>query len=181
MNKYRLVSHTTPSNTSPRTRTQSDYDALALFFDRVCNEYHKNPGGTKRHRSAWALPLDGVPADGKLDLRALGLAQPLSMRVRVGRNLTSFPLPGAMTKGDRIRFEKTMLDAFSSLRANPAYGGSVFSLTPHADWLMATGESRNPNLISAARYQVRARPFLPPTICSDFCTSLTVQHLPMLL
>ncbi len=127
-----------------------------MFFDRVCNEYHKNPGGAKKHRSAWALPVESgdVPANGKLDLRALGLTQPMSMRVRVGRNLTSFPLPGAMAKDDRIRFEKTMLGAFSSLRANPAYGGSVFSLTPHADWLMATGESRNPNLISAARYQV---------------------------
>jgi hypothetical protein len=41
-----------------------------------------------------------LDADGKvvLDVRALGITEPLSMRVRVGRNLASFFLPGAMTK-----------------------------------------------------------------------------------
>ena len=32
----------------------------------------------------------------------IGLTEELSMRVRVGRNLTSFPLPGLMTKADRV-------------------------------------------------------------------------------
>ena len=44
------------------------------------------------------------------------------MRVRVGRNLTAFPLPGLMTKADRVNFEKTMLKAFDVLKANPEYG-----------------------------------------------------------
>ena len=39
----------------------------------------------------------------------LGLSE-LSMRVRVGRNLEQFNLPGAMAKDERIAFEKTMLD-----------------------------------------------------------------------
>ena len=76
------------------------------------------------------------------------------MRVRVGRNLTSFPLPGAMTKEDRVKFEKTMLGAFAELIANESYGGAVYSMTPHADWTEVTGEAGgNPNLISAEKYQ----------------------------
>jgi creatine kinase len=41
--------------------------------------------------------VQGLPESGVLDLGDLGLPE-LSMRVRVGRNLADFPLPGAMTK-----------------------------------------------------------------------------------
>ena len=58
-----------------------------------------------------------------------------------------------MTKADRINFEKTMLAAFAKLIEDPAYGGTVNSLTPNEDWCEVTGESSNPNLISAERYQ----------------------------
>ena len=51
----------------------------------------------------------------------LGLDE-LSMRVRVGRNLAKFNLPGAMDKEERIKFETTMLEAFRSLIENPARG-----------------------------------------------------------
>ena len=90
---------------------------------------------------------------GVLDLRKLGFEQPLSMRVRVGRNLTSFPLPGLMTKADRVNFEKTMLKAFDVLKADPKYGGTVYSLTPDAAWREVTGEYKNPNLMSDAKYK----------------------------
>jgi creatine kinase len=132
----------------------SDYDQLAFFFDRVCNDYHNNPEGSKVHRTNWSLEgTEGVPEDGVLDMRNLGLTEPLSMRVRVGRNLDSFPLPGAMSKVDRIKFEEMMLGAFDSLVKNETYGGSVFSMTPHADWKAVTGIAENPNLISAEKYQ----------------------------
>jgi len=75
------------------------------------------------------------------------------MRVRVGRNLTTFPLPGAMTLADRVNFENTMLAAFASLIANPAYGGQVYSMTPHADWKAVTRQKKNPNLITPEKYQ----------------------------
>jgi hypothetical protein len=75
------------------------------------------------------------------------------MRVRVGRNLKSYPLPGAMTKADRIGFEKKMLAAFAILIADEMYGGQVYSMTPHDAWKEVTGEEENPNLISAERYQ----------------------------
>ena len=131
-----------------------DYDDLAFFFDRVCNDYHDNPKGDKIHTTTWSLDgVENLPADGQLDISKLGLGDELSMRVRVGRNLTTFPLPGAMTKGDRINFEKTMLAAFAKLIANPEYGGQVFSMTPHEDWKDVTGEATNPNLISAEKYQ----------------------------
>lgn len=56
------------------------------------------------------------------------------MRVRVGRNLSSFPLPGAMTKDDRCNLENKMLEAFQGLIDNPEYGGKYNSITPgHAN------------------------------------------------
>ena len=73
----------------------ADYDKFNFFFDKVCNDYHNNPAGDKVHETNWSLEgVEGLPADGVLDMRKLGLESPLSMRVRVGRNLTSFPLPG---------------------------------------------------------------------------------------
>ena len=85
-----------------------NYDDLAVFFDKVCEDYHS--GGGKIHETNWSLEgVDGLPEDGVLDLQKLGLTDPLSMRVRVGRNLKAFPLPANMTKTDRINFEKTML------------------------------------------------------------------------
>lgn len=41
----------------------------------------------------------------RLDLTRLGLG-PTSMRVRVGRNLAAFPLPGKMSKQDRLKMEQ---------------------------------------------------------------------------
>lgn len=70
------------------------------------------------------------------------------MRVRVGRNLADFPLPGAMSKDDRIRFEKRMLKAFDVLIKDPNYGGQVCSLTPD----FGNGEA-NPNKISDDEYK----------------------------
>jgi len=72
-----------------------DYDKYAMFFDAVCNDYHNNPAGDKVHTTNWSLDgVEGLPEDGQLDISKLGLKDELSMRVRVGRNLTSFPLPG---------------------------------------------------------------------------------------
>jgi hypothetical protein len=131
-----------------------DYEDFGFFFDLVCNDYHDNPAGDKVHTINWSLEgVEGLPEDGQLDLSKLGLKDELSMRVRVGRNLTSFPLPGAMTKADRINFEKTMLGAFAKLIADETYGGAVYSMTPNEDWKEVTGEDANPNLITPEKYQ----------------------------
>jgi creatine kinase len=131
-----------------------DYEDFNFFFDKVCNDYHDNPEGDKVHTINWSLEgVEGLPEDGQLDLAKLGLKDELSMRVRVGRNLTSFPLPGAMTKADRINFEKTMLGAFAKLIADETYGGAVYSMTPNEEWKEVTGEDANPNLITPEKYQ----------------------------
>lgn len=75
----------------------SDYDRFKPFFSKVLADYHKVPADRK-HVNDWELKgIPELPEDGVLDLGKLGLPA-LSMRVRVGRNLADFPLPGAMTK-----------------------------------------------------------------------------------
>ena len=67
------------------------------------------------------------------------------MRVRVGRNLASFPLPGAMTKEDRIKFEVTMTGSFDALKEK--FGGTVYSYSPDL------GEGvEHPNKIDEEKY-----------------------------
>nr|ABN49967.1 arginine kinase [Monosiga brevicollis] len=111
----------------------ADYDRFKPFFSKVLADYHK-VGEDAKHTNNWDLSgVEGLPADGRLDLAALGLPA-LSMRVRVGRNLADFPLPGAMTKDDRVNLEKKMCEAFDKLKAMPEYGGGYNSLTPdHPD------------------------------------------------
>ena len=121
----------------------SDYDEFAPFFDAVCQEYHK-ASASATHVTDW--DASGVGDKGVLDVTKLGLSE-LSMRVRVGRNLTQFNLPGAMDKSERIEFEKAMLKAFDKLKKDPAYGGTVYSLSPD----FGDGE-KNPNLITPEKY-----------------------------
>ena len=89
-------------------------------------EYHK-ASADATHVTDW--DASAVGDKGVLDVTKLGLSE-LSMRVRVGRNLTQFNLPGAMDKAERIEFEKAMLKAFDKLKKDPAYGGTVYSLSP---------------------------------------------------
>ncbi|GMI33608.1 hypothetical protein TrRE_jg11285 [Triparma retinervis] len=108
----------------------SDYDDLKPYFDQVIRGYHKIPGQVK-HITNWDLSsvADRLPAGGKLDLTKLGLGT-TSMRVRVGRNLANYPLPGAMTKEDRINMEADMVKVFKELIEDPEFGGNYYSLTP---------------------------------------------------
>lgn len=63
------------------------------------------------------------------------------MRVRVGRNLKEFPLPGAMTQEDRVNMEKTMCAGFDKLIKMKEYGGRYYSLTPGLCLLRASAVS----------------------------------------
>ncbi|CAK9015828.1 Arginine kinase (AK), partial [Durusdinium trenchii] len=125
--------------------TATDYERLAPFFDQVIQGYHKPESKNAKHVTDW--DASDVGDNGVLDVTELGLDE-LSMRVRVGRNLTSFNLPGNMDREERIEFEKTMLKAFEKLIDMPEYGGKVYSLTPD----FGEGEA-NPNLISKSKYQ----------------------------
>ncbi len=119
----------------------SDYDDLKPFFSKVLARYHKVPVDA-RHVNNWSLEgVEGLPSGGVLDIARLGLPA-LSMRVRVGRNLKDFPLPGSMTKADRIRLEEKMMAAFQKLIPMSDYGGRYYSLTPG-----------NPCFIDDAKYR----------------------------
>ena len=123
--------------------TPSDYDTFSPFFDRVIRDYH-NATASSVHVTDWNA--SDVGDNGVLDVTKLGLKE-LSMRVRVGRNLIGFNLPGSMNQKERIRFEISMLKAFDSLIADPNYGGHVYSLSPdHGPGIT------NPNLISNKKY-----------------------------
>mmetsp|Transcript_19986 Transcript_19986/g.35519 ORF Transcript_19986/g.35519 Transcript_19986/m.35519 type:complete len:450 (+) Transcript_19986:80-1429(+) len=111
-----------------------DYDVFQPYLDAAIRDYHKIDGEVK-HVTNWDLNSvkDKLPEGGVLDLTKLGLGT-TSMRVRVGRNLAAYPLPGAMTKDDRINMEKDMVKAFKKLMADPAYGGNYYSLTPDTEY-----------------------------------------------
>jgi protein-arginine kinase/Ca2+-binding EF-hand superfamily protein len=118
-----------------------DYDRFKPFFSKALAKYHKVAEDAK-HVNDWSLDgVVGLPADGQLDIAKLGLPA-LSMRVRTGRNLKDFPLPGAMTKEQRCELENRMLQAFEVLFADPAYGGRYCSFTPG-----------HPNFVDEAEYQ----------------------------
>ncbi len=120
--------------------TPTDYSKFGGFFDKVIRDYHGDESGTKKHETNWDT------ADADYDVCKLGLDE-LSMRVRVGRNLTGFNLPGKMNKEERIKFELRMLPAFDQLIEK--YGGKVHSLTPNFG---ESGDS-NPNLITDEEYK----------------------------
>ena len=124
--------------------TPMDYTTFAPFFAKAIGDYHKgDPACADKHENDW--DISGVGEGGVLDLQKLGLAEELSMRVRVGRNLSSFPLPGAMTKEDRIKFEVTMAGSFDALKEK--FGGTVYSYSPDL------GEGvEHPNKIDEEKY-----------------------------
>lgn len=106
----------------------TDYDRFKQYLSKVLADNHHVAEDAKQVNS-WDLHgVAGLPADGLLDLEKLGVPA-LSMRVRVGRNLANFALPGAMSKDDRVQLEKNMCVAFHKLQAMPGYGGRYHSLT----------------------------------------------------
>jgi len=117
-----------------------DYSKFGTFFDKVIRDYHGDDSGDKKHITDWNVD-EGID----YDVKKLGQEE-LSMRVRVGRNLLGFSLPGDMNKDERIKFEQKMLPAFDQLKEK--YGGQVHSLTPDFG-----DDGSNPNLISKDEYQ----------------------------
>lgn len=108
----------------------TDYDDFMPFFKPVLEKYHKVDLSARKHINDWNLKgVEGLPADGKLDVSKFGL-EPLSMRIRTARNLKKFPLAGAMNAEDRKNMELAMGPVFDTLIKNPEFGGEYVSLTP---------------------------------------------------
>jgi len=117
-----------------------DYDEFGPFFKKALSQYHRIDLNKNKHKNNWSLwGVEGLPADGVLDLTKLGLPA-LSMRVRTGRNLNKYPLPGAMTKADRVNMEIDMKKVFDTLIADPSYGGKYVSITPGNDCFIDADE-----------------------------------------
>jgi len=114
--------------------TPNDYSKFGGFFDKVIRDYHGDETGKKKHETNWDT------GDVDYDVTKFGQNE-LSMRVRVGRNLVGFNLPGKMDMNERIQFELKMLSSFDQLISK--YGGKVSSLTPDFG-----DKGVNPNLIS---------------------------------
>lgn len=117
-----------------------DYETYADFFDAVIGDYHTgNAESDAVHESSWDL------AGNDYDIGFL-TGGDVSMRVRVGRNLSAYNLPGAMNKAERIRFEtNAVLPALNAL-VN-LFGGNIYSLSPDL------GEGvTNDNLVTQEQY-----------------------------
>ena len=117
----------------------ADYDRFKPFFAKALAKYH-GVAETATHVTDWSLDsVEGLPESGVLSLSELGLRKSLSMRVRVGRNLEQWPLPGAMSKEQRCDMENFMLAAFDSLISMSEFGGKYCSFTPgHANFVDET-------------------------------------------
>ncbi len=108
-----------------------DYDCFRPYLDQLIRTYH----GVEKdqvHVSNWDLHHT-------LDLSRIdpSLAD-TSMRVRVGRNLADFALPGAMTRETRVELEERLVTEFDRLAANKDFGGSYVSLTPGSPYEITT-------------------------------------------
>jgi len=111
-----------------------DYDLFRPYLDKLIRAYHHIDGAVGQV-SDW-------DTGGTLDLRRIDAALgDVSMRVRVGRNLADFPLPGAMTRAERVALEDRMIEVFGRLVATDGFGGGYVSLTPGS-----------PHEISSERY-----------------------------
>lgn len=108
----------------------TDYEEFKPFFKPALEKYHKVDLSARKHVNDWNLSgVAGLPENGVLDVTDFGLPA-LSMRVRTGRNLKKYPLPGAMKQEDRVAMEKDLKQVFDKLIANKDFGGEYVSLTP---------------------------------------------------
>jgi protein-arginine kinase len=105
-----------------------DYDLFASMLDPMIRDFHGIAAGTDiAQNQDWST--DATSGDlGAID----NSLKTVSMRVRVARNLSAFPLPGAMSKAQRLELEQIASQAFANLREDPAFGGRYMSLTPNS-------------------------------------------------
>jgi len=104
-----------------------DYELFDFQLDPMIREFHNIPA-----ENPIVQTNDWDTTKNQCDLGAIDPSlKKTSMRVRVARNISTFPLPGAMDKSQRIEFEKLAVSAFEKLADNPAFGGKYLSITPN--------------------------------------------------
>ncbi|MHA1164951.1 MAG: phosphagen kinase [Alphaproteobacteria bacterium] len=119
-----------------------DYDLFAPMLDPMIRDFHAIPADIEiAQQHDW--DTEAHPCDlGAIDTRL----KDVSMRVRVARNLASFPLPGAMSREQRVALEDLAAKAFLKLSEDAAFGGKYLSITPGSA-----------NEIDAAEYDRRVK------------------------
>ena len=103
-----------------------DYELFAPILDPMIRDFHGIPGNTGiAQKSDWdsgGMSCDIAAIDSRL--------KDVSIRVRVARNVSTFSLPGSMTKEQRVALEYLATQAFTRLRESSAFGGRYLSITP---------------------------------------------------
>lgn len=119
----------------PYAMQTTDYSEFPELFDPIVQDYH-SISPDFRFKSNWDIDSE------RLDLKDINpKLDNISMRVRVARNVEGFPMTGSMTREDRIRFEKYMIETvFKKLMADPKYGGRYVSLTPGSKYRISNDE-----------------------------------------
>ncbi len=117
-----------------------DYDDFSTQLEPMIRDFHGIPARVKiAQQHDWNV--EGASCDlAAIDARL----KDVSMRVRVARNASTFPLPGAMSKEQRVAFEDVAAAAFAKLIEDDAYGGQYLSITPGS-----------PHEIDSAEYERR--------------------------
>ncbi len=119
-----------------------DYDHFSTMLDPMIRDAHGIPADSEiAQQHDWDTSRTACDL-GEIDRRL----EDVSMRVRVARNVATFPLPGAMSREQRVAFERLAVQAFAKLIEDPAFGGHYLSITPGS-----------PHEVDADEYEHRVR------------------------
>ncbi len=114
-----------------------DYDRFSTALDPLIRDFHGIADGieiAQKHDwpNAETANCNLAEIDPKL--------KDVSMRVRVARNAATYPLPGAMSKDQRVAFENEAVAAFEKLIKDEAFGGQYLSITPGSKYEISSDE-----------------------------------------
>ena len=107
-----------------------EYHLFKPYLDKIICDYH-HVDSIQLKAPDWTINKDLMLSNIDASLSNS------SMRVRVGRNTSAFPLPASMTQRDRIDFENVMISIFEKLIQDPHFGGQYVSLTPNSNYLIS--------------------------------------------
>ncbi len=113
----------------------TDYDTFSPVLDPIIQDYH---AVTPEFKFQGNWDINGLDLDlKKVDLQL----SDVSMRVRVARNVSGWPMTGSMSQDDRVNFENYMVETvFEKMISNPKYGGRYVSLTPGSKYQISDDE-----------------------------------------